>query len=277
MECKHDHHTNEAKEGVEGNIEKYGCHIVLVEAGNHLPDFVYSIGLYQQFNHPEIICFGLKSELMSSMINNACDLIKQGDKLVPGELYSGFLEGHNVQFLPVDNAFYSDYLGYGSWYYDSNFPALQMVYPDLQGIFPWEDGFNPDWKFRQPLLDRNTDFKFYEERNVCVYTTKQALEGEPILYVYHNTDGAWQFHTSDAPDIADAKLVCLEHFTKTDPTINGIYHLEYGWRAWRKSLADDWEYEEYNTEEEEEEELSQRQETIEKPLTLIQKVGKWFK
>ncbi|RWY55903.1 DUF4262 domain-containing protein [Mucilaginibacter gilvus] len=192
MECKHDHHTDEVRKNAEANIEKYGCHLVLIERGDYLPAFVYSIGLHQNFNHPEIICFDLKSELMSGMINHACDLIKQGEKLVPGKSYSDFLEGHNIQFLPVDKEFYPDYLGYANWYYgnDFNFPALQMVYPDLQGFFPWENSFDSDWKFRQPLLDRNTDFKFKEERNVCVYTTKQALEGDPILYAYHNTDGA---------------------------------------------------------------------------------------
>lgn len=45
-------------------IEQYGCHIVLVEPDDYLPGFAYTIGLYQKFNHPKIICFGLKLPLL---------------------------------------------------------------------------------------------------------------------------------------------------------------------------------------------------------------------
>ena len=56
------------------NIEQHGCHLTLIEADNYLPAFVYSIGLFKKFEHPEIICFGLKSEVAASIINHACDL-----------------------------------------------------------------------------------------------------------------------------------------------------------------------------------------------------------
>jgi hypothetical protein len=62
------------------------------------------------------------------------------------------------------------------------------------------------------------------------------------LYVYHNEDGDWQFHTSDHPDITDSLLVCLEEITKLDPTVNEIYHLQYGWSAWRSSIDENWQY-----------------------------------
>lgn len=228
------------------NIEEFGCHLILIEADNYLPGFVYSIGLFQKFNHPEIICFGLKKDVMAAIINHACDLIKNGEILVPNKLYSGFLQGYSIQFVELAKEFYQNYLGYAGWFYNRSFdfPALQLVWPDKQQKFPWEEDFNSDWKFKQPLLDRNTDFKFYEERNLGVFTTKQAFEGEPILYVYHNRDGDWQFHTNAEPNLEDAKLVCLKQITELDPSINDIYHLQYGWRAWRKSKEDEWQYEE---------------------------------
>ena len=114
------------------------------------------------------------------------------------------------------------------------------------------DEFNSDLKFMQPLLDRNTDFKFYEERNLGVFTTRQAFEGEPILYAYHNEDGDWQFHTSLEPDLDDAQVVCLEDITKLDPSINQLYNLQLGWKAWRKSPLDNWEFEEDSEDESDE-------------------------
>lgn len=244
MDDQHAQHDNEAKQAILSNIEEFGCHISLLEADNYLPAFVYSIGLYKKYAHPEIICFGMKTEVMASLINHACDLIKGGEVLSPGKLYPGFLEGFKIQFIEVDKAFYHNYLGYAGWFYDMSFdfPALQIIWPDKQNNFPWDESFNADWKFKQPLLDRDTDFKFYEEKNLGIYTTKQALNGDPILYVYHNQNGDWQFHTSLEPNINDAKLVCLKELTNLDPSINEIYHLQYGWSAWRNSVTDDWEY-----------------------------------
>ena len=60
----------------------------------------------------------------------------------------------------------------------------------------------------------------------AVFTTKQAFEGQPILFVYHNENGDWQFQTSELPDIQDSMVVALENITKLDPTINEIYHLQ---------------------------------------------------
>lgn len=244
MDDQHTQHDIEAKQSILSNIEKFGCHLFLIEPDNYLPGFVYSIGLYKKYGHSEIICFGLKTEVMASIINHACDLVKSGESLTTNRLYQGFLEGYDIQFVNVDQTFYPNYLGYAGWFYDMSFdfPVLQLIWQDKQNYFPWDENFNPDWKFKQPLLDRSTDFKFYEQRNLGVYTTKQAFEGDPILYVYHNEDGDWQFHTSLEPEIADSKLVCLEEITKLDPSINEIYHLQYGWSAWRSCRYDEWQY-----------------------------------
>jgi len=198
--------------------------------------------------------FGLKTDVQAAILNHACDLMKAGEVLQTGKLYRGFLEGYSIQFIEADKDYYQNYVGYGGWYYGSwEFPLWQVVWPDKQQLFPCEHGFNPAWKFKQPLLDRNTDFKFYEERNLAVFTTKQAFEGEPILYVYHNMDGEWQFLTELGADTANTMVVALSQITKLDHTINEIYHLPYGWRAWRVDSHSDWQTEEYEIEEGKEE------------------------
>jgi hypothetical protein len=245
MTEEHDRHDLEARQAILEDIKNFGCHLALIEEDNYLPGFVYSIGLYKNFNHPEIICFGLKTEVMGAILNHACDIIKGGETLMTEKLYSGFLEDYHVQFLLTHEAYYADYLGYAAWFYRSfEFPVLQLVWPDKKHLFPWEECFNADWKFQQPLLDRNTDFRFYEERNLGVYTTRQVLEGDPILYIYHTGDGDWQFHTSLEPNLADARIVSLEEITKLDPSVNDIYYLQYGWRAWRENKDGEWKYEE---------------------------------
>jgi len=232
------------------DIEEFGCHLTLIEADNYMPAFVYSIGLFKKFGHPEIICFGLKTEVMASILNHACDLIKNGEILTVDKSYRGFLEGFSIQFIKVDKEYYLNYVGYAGLFYNQtfDFPLLQLVWTDKQNNFPWDKDFNPDWIFKQPLLDRNIDFKFYEERNLGVLTTKQAFSGETILYVYHDVDGNWQFHTSLEPNLDDSMVVALEQITKLDSTINEIYYLEFGWRAWRDNKEGEWKCEEYSEE-----------------------------
>lgn len=246
MDNEHKEQDVLSKQAISENIEKFGCHIVLIEADNYLPAFAYTIGLHQKYNHPEIICFGLSTETLGSLLNFAKDLVRRGYILESGLSYKEFIKGYNVQFLEVDKAFYPDYLGYADWFYDyeTDFSVLQLIWPDKRNKYPWDEDFTSEWSRLQPLLDRNVDFKFQEGRNLGVYTTKQVLEGEPILYVYHNEDGDWQFHSLENPNIDDARLVSLEEITIIDPSVNTIFFLQYGWKAWRNTIKDAWSYEE---------------------------------
>ena len=227
------------------DVEKYGFHIAFINGDGYSPSFAYTIGLFKTHNYPELICFGLDQDLMHSMFWTAKEMF---DKEPVPNLAVGhpdFLEGFDVRLSPVDKARYRDYFSYGRWFYKCwDFPALQIVWPDKQARFPWEEGFNSDWKFKQPLLDRDKDFKFREERNVAVFTTRQVLEGLPILRVSHETDGDWQFLCDTTTDLADVKVVCLEELVKLDLTLNELYELNYGWSAWRNTAADDWQTEE---------------------------------
>lgn len=243
---EHEEHDKETKKLILDTIKKYGHFIALLEPDASVPGFAYTVGLYKKYKHPEIICFGLDNELMMNLLNQAGDMIKGGFSFEAGKFYKEFLDGYEVQFLEVDKDYYSDYAGYAAWYNDNkqDFPMLQLVWPDSNHKFPWEEDFNQNLKFRQPMLDRGSDFRFYEERNLSVFTTKQVLDGEPILYAYHNDDGDWQFHSSTNPSFEDAKVVGFEEITKLDPTINKLYDLPYSWRAIRENKNSDWEYEE---------------------------------
>ena len=60
------------------DIEKYGLSVIIIEASDYLPSFAYSIGLWAKYNHPEIICFGLSTQTLHSIINDVADLVKSG-------------------------------------------------------------------------------------------------------------------------------------------------------------------------------------------------------
>ena len=224
------------------NIEKYGLQVMGISATNYLPSFSYSVGLYESYQHPEIICFGLPTDLAHLIINDVANLIKNGEKITSYQDYDDqFFKESRAQFLPVDFRNIDDYFGGALNYYQHNkFSALQLVWTDRNDKFPWEDGYQEEFIYDQPLLDRNADFKFREAKNLGVFTTRQCLEfNQPIVRVVHDHDGDWQFLTGDQlPE--DVKLVALEQMVIKDRTLNEVFDLDYGEEAEREFVGGEW-------------------------------------
>jgi hypothetical protein len=121
------------------DIEKYGLHIVYVLADEEGPGFGFSIGLFRNFKHPEIVVVGLKQGLTHSIINDMADDIKGGKSFFSNKYYSNILEGFDCYFANVDITNYKEYLGYALWFYNGdNFPTVQCIYSTTKGIYPWE-------------------------------------------------------------------------------------------------------------------------------------------
>lgn len=240
MEFENEHNCwNDPK--ILADIEQYGLSVVLIEATDYLPSFAYSIGLWQTYNHPEIICIGLRINTMHEIINDVADLIKNGHSIEPNKPYIEIFENNKAIFLKVDDRNLGDYFGTAIDFYNaSDFQALQLVWTDRNDRFPWEADFEEEFIYKQPLLDRNADFKFREAKNLGVFTTRQWLElGKPILRVVHDEDGDWQFLTGDQI-IDDAKIVALEQMIKRDITLNEVFDLNYGESAERDSVEGIW-------------------------------------
>ncbi len=224
------------------DIEKYGWTIIALDATDYLPSFAYTIGLWKNYQHPEIIVFGLPVGMLHTVLNEAGAIIKSGNKLEQEKLYNDFFENGNTCFIPVDERNFRDYINYATELNGASaFPAFEMIWTDKNLKFPWEENFDAELKFRQPLLDRNADFKFFEEKNLAVFTTKQFTEGKPILKVVHDADGEWQFLTGDEISMDDAAMVSLEQLVLKDFSLNDLFDLDYGQEAERKSIDNKWE------------------------------------
>jgi len=223
------------------DIEKFGLSVILIQATDYLPSFAYSIGLWQEFGHPEIICFGLSIETLHGLINDAAEMVKNGGTFEAGKQYDDFFESGTTEFVTVDSRNLPDYFGTAIDFYDSSdFSALQLVWTDRNNKFPWNEGFEREYLYKQPLLDRNAEFKFREVANLGVFTTRQWLEEQKtIVQVVHDEDGDWQFLTGDQmPE--DIKIVALKELVLRDLTLNQIFDLGYGEEAKRDSVGEQW-------------------------------------
>jgi hypothetical protein len=135
------------------DIEEYGWNVTKVLEDESGPGFGYSTGLFKSYKHPEIIIIGLKLDLIHSIINGIGEDVRNGKAFLPGNFYSGLIEGFDCYFISVEKKYYDEYMGYAKWYYKGvDFPMIQCVYPTVKGIYPWQQNWPKEIENLQPVL-----------------------------------------------------------------------------------------------------------------------------
>jgi hypothetical protein len=140
------------------DIVQHGWHGITVNDDEPAP-FEYAVGFEQTLEHPAVIIFGLRSELMHSVLWGIFNDIKSGRRFEEEALYEDVLGGCAVAVRSVHESWHPRYLGYAMWHHRyagraGSLRAVQIVWPGkLDGLFPWERGCNEEVVRRQPRLD----------------------------------------------------------------------------------------------------------------------------
>lgn len=133
-----------------------GWSVQLIPAGDTAaePAFAYTIGLFHNYKHPELIVFGLRPELMHSMLNTVAEFVKSGRTFAAGDRLAEVIEGFEVTLREVLlPASFKEHVGYARWFYgERSFPLFQVVWPDRHGRFPGEPGTSEAFNVQQPTL-----------------------------------------------------------------------------------------------------------------------------
>lgn len=81
-----------------------------------------------------------------------------------------------------------------------------------------------------------------EDLNKAVFTTNKVLEGALIVYVYHDSDGDWQFFSADEELTENnAKVISLDEVIKIDSTLKRVIEtLPKGFEAFKKDKDSEW-------------------------------------
>lgn len=147
---------------IDADIERVGWSLISVfpteDSGTDW--YSYTIGLQVvPLNHPELIIATLAQEQAHSVLYSAIEEIKAGVRFEPGQNYDKVLAAPlQVRFrvvppprrpLNVARAYYRER------YNRHDFEALQLVWPDAEGRFPGDEGF--DEKFAQAFFDGDGD------------------------------------------------------------------------------------------------------------------------
>ncbi len=87
------------------------------------------------------------------LINAYLDRAKNGERFLPGQLYDGFFEGLPVTIERVNKGHYFEYFGSAFVLYrKGDFPALQIITPTDQGLWPWSADAPPGFAAWQHVL-----------------------------------------------------------------------------------------------------------------------------
>lgn len=76
---------------------------------------------------------------------------------------------------------------------------------------------------------------------LAVYTTQDVVqEKSPILSVFHDLDGDWQFLGNELVTTENAMIVSLSQIIDIDASVNDILNMPSGYEAHRKSKKKSW-------------------------------------
>jgi hypothetical protein len=127
-----------------------GIGVFPTEVDGTMP-FNYTVGLVE-YSHPDLIVMGLHNTQAHGVLCTAVNEIEGGMIFRPDTLSDQVLENYEVAFVEVDDILHDVYPMSMTHQLYGAVQALQIVWPDIKGRFPWHSDFDPDFKDRQVLL-----------------------------------------------------------------------------------------------------------------------------
>jgi len=134
------------------SLNRGELHIIHVGASDLGPSFSYTIGLTQLHAHPELLITELPFQNANNVLHSAFDCVSEGMRF--GHLDKAL---HVVSaqlpacFLQIPPEVRDKHLTMASWANGrEEFDALQCVWPDRNGLFPWDAEYDPG--FHQTIL-----------------------------------------------------------------------------------------------------------------------------
>lgn len=138
------------------DIRKYGCHAIHVQATEEEPSYTYTVGIGRIWDAADLVVIGQPHPDAHRLLHHYNRLIREGQRFETGQMLSGFLKGQQCVLREVHESHKAALFEWNTWLNDgrTTFPMLQLVYPTVEGIWPWDSLAN-DWLRRhQPLLSQ---------------------------------------------------------------------------------------------------------------------------
>ncbi|HSV68192.1 MAG TPA: DUF4262 domain-containing protein [Mycobacteriales bacterium] len=131
-------------------IAEHGWAVQGVIGDHEHPSVSYTVGLTRYHGHPELVVVGLGNG--GGLLNLLGERVKAGERLRAGQVIQFERATQRVCFVTVENPeplIYANELY--QWADGPPVPALQVVWADPAGWFPWEEEYAVSPR-TQPLL-----------------------------------------------------------------------------------------------------------------------------
>jgi hypothetical protein len=125
------------------DIRDAGVSLIAVGRDSQGPGFMYTIGLVEKHEHPELIIVGVPRDVGKWLLDALASKVKDGKRFMPDLKYVGILEPpYRLAVRDVHRDYFPEYLGTALRYYGKvNFSAEQIFLPDVNDLMPWEEGY----------------------------------------------------------------------------------------------------------------------------------------
>ena len=140
-------------------IEDQGWVAVPVDAQEGPPPragYTYSVGFTTTFGRPEVAIFGLQAVAARGLLGMIADQHAGGVELPVDAVFVGLLENDlPCALLPVDLGEHGDLFPDAAALLDragEPWEVLQFVWPDRNGRFPWDEGYDQRLRVAQPVV-----------------------------------------------------------------------------------------------------------------------------
>lgn len=122
---------------------------------------LYTCGAWISTNHPELVCFSLPPHDLGRYLNR---LVETADRAKCFGQFQTYQKGQDLdetwpdgpptfRLIAVESKYKAEYLPLTTEIYGhTDYPALQLVWSDPRGRYPWMRGFDRELVGEQPVL-----------------------------------------------------------------------------------------------------------------------------
>lgn len=132
-------------------VDQYGWAVrhVVPPPDDDTAGLSYTVGL-TAMDHPEVVVQGLPADAANAFLNDVGQQVRDGVRFAAGQVTTALTDDERpMAFIAIDDELTDELTVAGQLY--GAVQALQLVWPDAAGVFPWQLGYDLEPE-RQPLL-----------------------------------------------------------------------------------------------------------------------------
>jgi hypothetical protein len=119
-----------------------------------VPGYAYTIGFPARYEFPEVAVFGLTPVASRGLLGLVAELLEGGTQIPLGVPLTGLYDDDlRCVFAPIDVERWQPlFTTAASWYHGGGFQLTQLLWPDRNGLLPYETGFDQRVVHAQPVI-----------------------------------------------------------------------------------------------------------------------------